>query len=90
MLIDVMNEAMISLNKMKDWKLEPGYPVISSWISTDGHYGFIEFRTAKEADLGFNMQGMTFEGNELRIGRPKAYIDSANEQGPLSMISAGA
>ena len=55
MLIDVMNEAMISLDKIKDWNLEPGQPVISSWISTDGHYGFIEFRTAKEADLGFNL-----------------------------------
>ena len=50
-----MNEAMISLDKIKDWNLEPGQPVISSWISTDGHYGFIEFRTAKEADLGFNL-----------------------------------
>ena len=89
MLIDVMNEAMISLNKLKGWNLELGQPVISSWISTDGHYGFIEFRTAKEADLGFNLQGMSFEGNELRIGRPKAYIDSANEQGSMTIIAGG-
>ena len=71
-----MNEAMLSLNKTKGWNLEPGAPVVSSWISTDGHYGFIEFRTAQEANLGFNLQGMTFQGNELRIGRPKAYQDS--------------
>ena len=89
MLIDVMNEAMISLNKLKGWNLELGQPVISSWVSTDGHYGFIEFRTAKEADLGFNLQGMSFEGNELRIGRPKAYIDSANEQGSMTIIAGG-
>ena len=59
-LIEVMNEAMLSLNKTKEWNLDPGMPVVSSWISTDGHYGFIEFRTAKEASLGFNLQGMKF------------------------------
>ena len=55
MLIEELNKAMISLDKIKNWDLEPGQPIISSWISTDGHYGFIEFRTAKEADLGFNL-----------------------------------
>ena len=40
--------------------MEPGQPIVSSWISTDGHYGFIEFRTAEEANLGFNLQGMQF------------------------------
>lgn len=81
-LIEVMNEAMISLDKLKGWTLEPGQPVISSWISTDGHYGFIEFRNPREADLGFNLQGMTLEGSELRIGRPKAYADP-NEDGSI-------
>jgi hypothetical protein len=33
---------------------------------------------------------MTFEGNELRIGRPKAYLDNANDQGPITMIVGGA
>lgn len=52
---------------------EPGNPVISSWISTDGHYGFIEFRNADEANLGFNLQGMEIAGCQIKIGRPKAY-----------------
>jgi hypothetical protein len=50
-----MNEAMLSLNKTKAWNLDSGMPVVSSWISTDGHYGFIEFRTPQEANLGFNL-----------------------------------
>jgi|TARA_B110001450_G_C17390359_1_gene387403 hypothetical protein len=33
---------------------------------------------------------MTFEGNELRIGRPKAYLDNANDQGPMAMVVEGA
>jgi|LakMenEpi03Aug12_release.lakeMendotaPanAssembly.Ray.scaffolds.fasta_scaffold5004299_1 hypothetical protein len=34
--MDVMNEAMLSLDKLKGWKLDQGNPIISSWISTDG------------------------------------------------------
>jgi len=78
-----MNEAMLSLDKIKGWGLfdkDPGNPVVSSWISSDGHYGFIEFRTAHEANLGFDLQGMKLKGSELRIGRPKAYQDAAMDQ----------
>mmetsp|Transcript_17972 Transcript_17972/g.30583 ORF Transcript_17972/g.30583 Transcript_17972/m.30583 type:complete len:145 (+) Transcript_17972:687-1121(+) len=67
---------MVSLNKVKEWNLEPGNPVVSSWISTDGHYGFIEFRTPEEANLGFELQGLKYQDAELRFGRPKAYQDS--------------
>ena len=54
MLIDVVNEAMLSLGVIE----EPGNPVVSAWISSDGHYAFVEFRTAEEANHGFNLQGM--------------------------------
>lgn len=78
MLIDVMNEQMMVLNKNLKWNLDGGFPVVSSWVSTDGHYGFVEFRTAEEANLGFNLQGMQFQGCDLRIGRPKSYQEDAN------------
>lgn len=48
-LIDVINEAMVALGKIE----EPGNPVVSTWISSDGHYAFVEFRTAEEANVGF-------------------------------------
>ena len=54
-LMDLINEAMQSLARSKGWKLEQGNTVVSSWMSTDGHYGFVEFRTAEEANLGFNL-----------------------------------
>ena len=83
MLTDVMNDAMLNLSKTKGWNLEPGPPVVSSWISTDGHYGFIEFRTAEEAHLGFALQGMSYLGSELKIGRPKAYQDADAEDNSM-------
>ena len=79
MLIDKINEAMLSLDKKEGWNLEPGLPIVSSWISTDGHYGFIEFRTAEEALKGFSLQGMSFLGSQLKIGRPKAYQDQEGD-----------
>lgn len=75
-LIDKINEAMLIVDQEKKWGLQeksPGNPVVSSWISSDGHYGFIEFRNAYEASLGFDLQGMSIKGTTLRIGRPKAY-----------------
>jgi splicing factor U2AF subunit len=51
MLIDVVNEAMLSLNEIE----EPGNPVVSAWISSDSHYAFVEFRTAEEANIGFKL-----------------------------------
>lgn len=46
-----MNEAMLNLGVVK----EPGNPIISSWISSDGHYAFVEFRSSEEANLGFKL-----------------------------------
>lgn len=60
---------------------EPGNPIISAWISSDSHYGFVEFRNAEEANLGFKLQGMNIHGKEIKIGRPKAYEDTMSAIG---------
>ena len=80
MLIDVVNEAMLSLNIIE----EPGNPVVSAWISSDGHYAFVEFRTADEANHGFKLQAMNIQGSEIKIGRPKAYSGTMNAIGLMS------
>ena len=69
LLMNIVNEAMLSLDVIK----EPGNPVISTWISTDTHYAFVEFRNAEEANHGFKLHGMNINGSEIKIGRPKAY-----------------
>lgn len=68
-MMNIVNEAMLSLGVIT----EPGNPVISTWISTDTHYAFVEFRNADEANLGFRLHGMNINGSEIKIGRPKAY-----------------
>jgi splicing factor U2AF 65 kDa subunit len=84
MLIDIVNEAMVSLNVLE----EPGNPVVSTWISSDGHYAFVEFRTAEEANHGFKLEGMNIQGCEIKIGRPKAYSGTMNALGLMSQINS--
>jgi len=60
---------------------EPGNPVISCWIASDGHYAFVEFRNAAEANLGFRLQGMNINGTEVKIGRPKSYENTMSQLG---------
>ena len=46
--------------------------VVTAWVSTDGHYAFIEFRTVEEATAALNhLGGVNYMGLPLRIGRPK-------------------
>ena len=63
--------------------MQPGDPVLSAWISTDGHYAFVEFRSAEEANNGFLFKNISILGQPLKVGRPKTYT------GVLSMIEDG-
>lgn len=60
-----------------------GDPVLSAWISTDGHYAFVEFRTAEEANNGFLLNSISILGQPLKVGRPKTY------SGTLSSMDDG-
>ena len=35
----------------------PGNPIINAWLSGDGHYAFVEFRTVEETDATLQMNG---------------------------------
>jgi splicing factor U2AF 65 kDa subunit len=69
-LTDFINTTM---TKMKLNIPSPfGGPVASVWISTDGHYAFVEMRTVEEASSALNhLGGMSIGGFQLRVGRPK-------------------
>jgi hypothetical protein len=60
--------------------IQQGDPVLSAWISSDGHYAFVEFRTSEEANNGFQLNNFNILGQPLKVGRPKTY------QGTLSMM----
>ena len=72
--MDMLNTA---LKKMDiNTELE-GDSIVSAWVSPDGvgHYAFVEFRTAQEATQGLALNGASLYGYQLKLGRPKQYIE---------------
>lgn len=56
---------------------QPGSSVLNTWLSSDNHYAFCEFRTVEEANNGMMLNGVNFLGQALRVGRPKNYAGPA-------------
>lgn len=57
----------------------PGDTVVGAWISPDGHYAFVEFRTPEEATTGLNALsggGVKIMGYTLKTGRPKQFTQT--------------
>ena len=54
--------------------VKEGEPVIDSFVSSDGKFGFVEMRTVAEASNAMAMSGLDFAGRPVRIGRPADYI----------------
>lgn len=68
-------------------------PVISSWVSPDGHYAFVEMRSIEEANGALNfLNGIQVGAFNLKIGRPKGYTGPApvSTSQVLSLGLAGA
>ncbi len=87
-LIKMLN---LTLQTLKPEDFSKEQPVIGAWISPDGHYAFIEFRTAEEATKGFILNGIKFMGEPLKIGRPKTYQgvnQNVEEKGPSNTVAA--
>ena len=78
-MVKLLNAALLTLQANNI----PGDPVLSAWISTDGHYAFVEFRSAEEANCGFLLNNISILGQPLKVGRPKTYV------GALSMMDDG-
>lgn len=49
--------------------------VASIWMSADGKYGFVELFSVDCATVAMGLNGIVFNGNSLRIARPKLYND---------------
>jgi hypothetical protein len=58
----------MTLGKCKD----RGYlPILSVWISTDGHYAFVEFRTIADTEECRDIGHLKLLGRDLRVGKTK-------------------
>lgn len=71
-LVDLLNTALIN----KKLNAYPGNPVLSAWISQDGHYAFVEFRSIEEATRSISLNNYPILGQNLKVGRPRTYTGS--------------
>lgn len=62
-----LNDALFALNLCE----KEEKPIVDAWISGDGHYAFVEFRTIKDAHLGFHLTQISIHGHALKVGKPR-------------------
>lgn len=71
---------------------DEGGKVLSLAVSSDRSYAFVECRTAEDASLAMNLDGVVFEGVQLKVRRPKEYhlalTSSGNTQGTSQTYSS--
>ncbi|TPX61839.1 hypothetical protein PhCBS80983_g00758 [Powellomyces hirtus] len=68
-LMEFFNGTMAQLNITT----AAGNPCIAVQINHDKNYAFIEFRSSEEATAAMAFDGITFNGQSLKIRRPKDY-----------------
>lgn len=71
-MADFFNETMEKLN-MADTT-----PVLSVQINHDKNYAFVEFQTPEQATAAMAFDGIMFQGQQLKIRRPKDYQPPVN------------
>jgi splicing factor U2AF subunit len=77
-LFDFVNVAMRQLGVNAK---APVGSVVSAWVSTDGHYAFVELRTPEEANAVMAyLSGLQLGMHSLKVGRPKGV-------GPNGMVA---
>ncbi len=54
---------------------QPGNPVVQPWLSPDGSFALVEFRSLEEANNALALNNLAVGGtnSKLRVGRPKEY-----------------
>jgi len=61
-------------------------PVQSVWMSSEGKFAFVEFRTPQDATNAMLLDGALFHGRPLRIGRPAEMPNSQKNTPALNNL----
>lgn len=71
-MADFFNATMVQLN------LADTTPVLAVQINHDKNYAFVEFQTPEQATSAMAIDGIMFQGQQLKIRRPKDYQPPVN------------
>ncbi|KAK2195175.1 bifunctional RNA recognition motif domain/Nucleotide-binding alpha-beta plait domain superfamily/RNA-binding domain superfamily [Babesia duncani] len=81
-LLEFINEALVAVNGTTI----PGNACVKGWISSDGHYAFIELRSMQEASNCMQFTGLNYMGYNIRVNRPKTYTDEMLAMAPVPTV----
>lgn len=70
-LMEFVNSTMISSGTVT----KPGNPATSVTINREKSFAFVEFRTEEESNIGMGLDGVTIQGQILRVRRPKDWSE---------------
>jgi splicing factor U2AF 65 kDa subunit len=68
-IADFFNQAFLQSGMLKT----PGLPVVAVQVNHEKNFAFIEVRSAEEATMGMAFDGIMYEGQTLKLRRPKDY-----------------
>lgn len=72
-LVDFLENNLRGLSGGDNKSSDDNKIILSINVSTDRSYAFVECRTAEDASLAMNLDGVVFEGTQLKVRRPKEY-----------------
>ena len=84
-LVEFLNACMAKLGFSSGFNT-----VVTAWISSDGHYAFVEFRTVEETNAALiHLNGMQVGAYQFKVGRPRGYTGGSSAVA-VPMASAAA
>ncbi|KAJ8331891.1 hypothetical protein O5D80_000191 [Batrachochytrium dendrobatidis] len=83
--VDCIEERILSFASSSYEKLglpkDPGNAAVNAYINRERNYAFVEFRSPEEATRAMALDGSLFDGNILKVRRPKDYNPEAAPDG---------
>jgi len=84
-LIDRLNDVLVEMGATT----MPGKPIVSGWLGGQGQFAFLQLRTTEECNNALSLNGYTFDGFQLKVGRPKGAMGTLTYGGSTSSLVHG-
>lgn len=82
-LIDRLNDLLVEMGATT----MPGKPILSGWLGGDSQFAFLQLRTVEECNHALALNGYSFDGYQLKVGRPRGALGNG---GPASSVAGAA
>ncbi len=75
---DLLNRALIKMNAVA----QPGEPIVNSWVSSEGRFAFVEFRSPEDVQKAFVLSNVSIMGYPIKVGKSRMNREASGAGGP--------